>query len=143
MKTTAPSAGTPQKPALPRQFSRILGKLLAMTLAESLPVAKTAYANARSGKERHLAMQLRLRLLHEGLAALHAGPAVPDDDTDIIEGTVVHVKPAPAVPVPPPAPPPPPPAPKVRKPKMMRMDLDGDALSQMMNALDDGDDDQP
>jgi hypothetical protein len=118
--------------ALPRQCSRMLGRLLALPLYESLPAATRAYHAATTEAERHLAMRLRLRLLAEGHAKLQQAEPVSEE---IIMPEPPEAEPEPEI-VPEIAEDitPPPPKPKV---KMMQMDLNSDLLSQMMAGLED------
>ncbi len=126
--------------ALPRQCSRMLGRLLALPLAESLPAAGRVYDNAATPMERHLAMRLRLRLLAEGYARLQRAatePAAEEEEITILEPE--------AEPEPEPEPAPelvdePAPGPSAPKVKMMQMDLNSDLLSQMMADFDTDDD---
>lgn len=132
-------AGTGLKIALPRQFSRILGKLQQVPLADSLPLVNAAYDRATTPKERHLAMRLRLRLLNDHHALRRAGPPKVAEAQDTVDAPIIAVVAAQEILDPEPVQPATPP--KVRKPKMMRMDLEGDMLSSMMHALNDDPDD--
>lgn len=132
MSETAHRSPSRKPLTLPRSFSRVLGRLLTMPAAESLPVASAAYAQATDPMQRILAMRLRLRLLQEALDAPHK-PAVP-----------AKVKPE-ILPLPEPEPEPEPveaPAPKPAKvSKLISLDLAGGALSMMMNELGNSEDD--
>ena len=134
MKTIPRTMGPVAKQALPRQFSRILGKLSALPFAESVDLARTAYDQSSTPRQRVIAMRLRLRVLQDHFAALHAAPAPQDD---VIDAIVITDTPPPAIDIPVVDEKP---APRKRAPKMMQMNLESDALSLMMDALGDSTD---
>lgn len=130
----SPTRPAPLKPlTLPRSLSRILGRLIAMPPEESLPLAKAAYENALSPRQRNVALRLRLRLLQEALdAAQTPAKAAPEPKAEVIE--------APA-----PEPVPEPEKVQAKTGKLVSMDLEGGALEMMMQGLGgdkDGEDDE-
>ena len=129
MSETAPRPALRRPLTLPRSFSRVLGRLLTLPAAESLPLANSVYAQTQDPVQRALALRLRLRLLQEALDAPRK-PAPP-------------VKPEPEA-LPPPAPEPEPepalPPKPAKAPKLVSLDLAGGALSMMMNELGSGED---
>ena len=69
MPETMPRPSTRKPLTLPRSFSRVLGRLLTLPAAESLPLANSVYAQTSDPAQRALALRLRLRLLQEALEA--------------------------------------------------------------------------
>ena len=131
MTETETRAATGKTLTLPRNCSRVLSRLLAMEPVESLEVARHAYQRAETPATRHIAMKLRLRLMQEALQPKPEEPAETKTSDEVIE---IVPEPVPEEPKPEIIPP--------AKPKLMKMDLEGDALSQMMGAFssDDNDD---
>lgn len=134
MPETTPRPGLKKPLTLPRSFSRVLGRLIALPPAESLPLAKAAHETARTPAERLLAMRLRLRLLQEACEAeakRNAAPVpvplatpepAPEPEPELVEET-------------PPSKPP-------KAARLMALDPGSDALSMMMSELGgSGDDD--
>jgi len=136
-KPMKPIQSTGQTLALPRQFSRIFGKLRNLPPQDGLAIAHAAYSRTDHPQQRNLAMRLRIRLLQEYHANLHAQQDQP------AEPAVIEAAPPPEVEIitPPAEIIPPPPPVKKKQPKMMMMNLEGDALSSMMDALSDPSDD--
>lgn len=148
---------------LPRNCSRVLSRLLAMPWPEAAEMARHAHDTAATPALRHMAMRLRLRLIQEAAARgvettdppeeTTEDTATPRPDTASAAHPVPDPEPEPTPepePLPEPAPEPEPepepepmpePEPKPeRKPKLTVVDLEGDALSQMMGAFDAMDD---
>lgn len=127
MPETRPRPGLKKPLTLPRSFSRVLGRLIALPPGESLPLAKAAYETAKTPAERLLAMRLRLRLLQEASEAASkptpalapAPPAPPEPEPE--------PEPEPVEETPPPKPP--------KAAKLIAMDPGSDALSMMMSEL--------
>ena len=124
---------------LPRSFSRLLGKLIALPASESLPMANAAYVAVRNSSERALAMRLRIRLLQEALIAQKAAEAVPDEDpanapVEVLEPAAEDI-----------VDPEPEPVPEVKKPPkeptLVSIDPAGGALQSMMSELGGADSD--
>ena len=117
--------------ALPRQFSRIFGKLRNLPPDEGTAIAKAAYDRCNDPRQRHLAMRLRLRLLHDQYGALHRHPDTAAQIEETPQPPVQEVVTPPAEVIPPPPPP------RKKQPKMMMMNLESNDLSAMMDALSD------
>ena len=124
MPETMPRPSTRKPLTLPRSFSRVLGRLLTLPAAESLPLANSVYAQTSDPAQRALALRLRLRLLQEALEA-------PRKPTPPIKAEPEPLPPPTPEPEPEPAPPPKP----AKTPKLVSLDLAGGALSSMMSEL--------
>lgn len=116
---------------LPRNFSRVLSKLIAMPAADSMALATAAYHGAKTPAQRQIAMKLRLRLLQEALLAQpqKQEDAPEEQEDEIIDLIAEPVEEPPEAPLPP------------KGPTMMKMDLESDALSLMMSQLSASDED--
>lgn len=131
MSETAPRPALRRPLTLPRSFSRVLGRLLTLPAAESLPLANSVYAQTRDPVQRALVLRLRLRLLQEALDA----PRKPAPPAKAEPEALPPPTPEPE-PEPEPAPPPKP----AKTPKLVSLDLAGGALSMMMSELGSGED---
>jgi hypothetical protein len=130
MSQTAARPGLRKPLTLPRSFSRVLGRLIALPHDESLPLAKAAYETARTPAERLLAMRLRLRLLQEAAEAKSKPKPTPAPEPL----APPEPEPEPVEETPLPNPP--------KAAKLVAMDPASDALSMMMSELGgSGDDD--
>lgn len=136
---TSPLRTSSFKPlTLPRNFSRVLRRLLALPPEESLPLAKEAHTATQCPRQRIIAMRLRLRLLQEALQTLQ----------NRVENTPVPEPVIETVPEPESEPEPveDPKKASAKTGKLISMDLEGGALAMMMQELggsesegDDGD----
>lgn len=134
MSHTASRPGLKKPLTLPRSFSRVLGRLIALPHGESLPLAKAAYNTAKTPAERLLAMRLRLRLLQEATEAASKPEPSPAPEPLAPPNPAPEPEPEPVEETPPPKPP--------KAAKLIAMDPGSDALSMMMSELGgSGDDD--
>jgi len=134
MSQTAPRPGLKKPLTLPRSFSRVLGRLIALPHDESLPLAKAVYENAKTPAERLLAMRLRLRLLQEAAEAAARPKPTPAPEPLAPPEPEPEPDPEPVAETPLPKPP--------KAAKLIAMDPASDALSMMMSELGgNGDDD--
>lgn len=122
--------------ALPRSFNRVVGKLLAMPVNESIEISRSVWDESNTDRKRLMAMRLRLRVLHSAYEKLHA----PEPEPPATE--IVDLVPEPA------------PEPEVeilaaaepvavvpaKEPTITSIDLEGGALNSMFALL--GDDDE-
>ncbi len=131
MPETISRPGLKKPLTLPRSFSRVLGRLIALPHGESLPLAKAAYDTAKTPTERLLAMRLRLRLLQEATEA--ASKPSPAPEPLAPPNPEPEPEPEPVEETPPPKPP--------KAAKLTAMDPGSDALSMMMSELGGSDDD--
>jgi hypothetical protein len=137
MAETTPRPGLKKPLTLPRSFSRVLGRLIALPADQSLPLARAAYDGADTPAKRLLAMRLRLRLLQE--AAEAASRPAPAPAPPPAPAPLPEPDPEPAQEVLPPEVPEPAEPPKAAKApkaaKLTTMDPGSDALSMMMSEL--------
>ena len=134
MSQTAPRPGLKKPLTLPRSFSRVLGRLIALPHDDSLPLAKAAYETAKTPGERLLAMRLRLRLLQEAAEAAARPKPTPAPEPLAPPEPEPEPDPEPVAETPLPKPP--------KAAKLIAMDPASDALSMMMSELGgNGDDD--
>ena len=134
MSQTAPRPGLKKPLTLPRSFSRVLGRLIALPHDESLPLAKAVYETAKTPAERLLAMRLRLRLLQEAAEVASRPKTTPAPEPLARPEPEPEPDPEPVEETPPPKPP--------KSAKLIAMDPASDALSMMMSELGgSGDDD--
>lgn len=119
MPETAPRISLKKQLTLPRSFSRVLGRLIALPAPEGLHLAKSAYHKATHPTQRVLAMRLRLRLLQEAKEAKAAPTPEPEPEPEVTEEPIPSIEPV-----------------KPRKEaKLVSMDPASAALSDMMSEL--------
>lgn len=121
MPETAPRISLKKQLTLPRSFSRVLGRLIALPAPEGLHLAKSAYDAATHPTQRVLAMRLRLRLLQETIEAKAAPRPEPETESKI----EVTKEPIPDIE----------PAKPAKEAKLITMDPASAALSDMMSEL--------
>ena len=128
---------------MPRIFSRVLGKLLALPVEEGIEVSRAVWADAPSEKQRLMAMRMRIRVLHNAVETLKKAEPIPEPEPEVPENLIELT----AISVPEPAPEPiPEPEIKVetkeKSGNLMSIDLESDMLSSMFAAMSSDDEDE-
>lgn len=139
---------------MPRSFSRVLGKLLALPVQDGIEVSRAVWTDSASDKQRFLAMQMRIRVLHNAVEKITYPDPVPEPEPEWVEKPENLIE-LTAVPVEDPTPeaepqiePEPKPEPEImpeakgKSGNLMSLDLEGDALNSMFAAMSGDDDDE-
>ncbi len=128
---------------MPRIFSRVLGKLLALPVEEGIEVSRAVWADAPSEKQRLMAMRMRIRVLHNAVETLKKAEPIPEPEPEVPENLIELTAISVSEPEPEPIP-----EPEIKvetKEKsgnLMSIDLESDMLSSMFAAMSSDDEDE-